>query len=450
MHNIVFETPRRVDPADVQLPPGYRIEPVATGLTFPTSMVQDDAGRVYVAEAGYSYGAVRTDARILRLERDGSTTQVIGGLRGPIGGIAYYDNGFYVAEGGYPPRISYAGLDGSFRPIVEGLYGPGDHFTTMPIVGPDHWLYFGQGTYTNSGVVGPDNYGYGWLQLQPRAHDVPGYDVTLSGQNYAYFNPLSLDPKRRVSTGAFQSLGTTTRKGQRMAGHVPCTGAIMRCRLDGSGLEVVAWGLRNPFGLLFVPDGRLLCIDQGYDDRGVRPVGNAPDPLYEIRRGAWYGWPDFAAGEPVSADRYRPEHGAPAEPLLLDMPAPEKPMISFGPHAAAMKFDFSHDGFGYGGQFFVAEFGTRVPMTASSSEAAGHRIARVDMAGRTVQAFATNRQPGPASYHGSGGLERPVEARFDMSYRTLYVVDLGILETNYGTGVRAYGRTGVLWRITRA
>ncbi|MDI7278193.1 MAG: glucose dehydrogenase, partial [Anaerolineae bacterium] len=211
MENIVFQTPRRIDPSDVQVPPGYRVEAVATGLTYPTSVAFDSAGSVYVAEAGYSYGSTITDGRILRVEPDGTCIQVVGGLRGPIGGIAYYrdatHNGFFVTEGGYPARVSYAGLDGSFRPIVEGLYGPGDHFLGMPVVAPDGWLYFGQGTYTNSGVVGPDNYGYGWLQLQPLAHDVPGYDVTLTGQNYSYFNPLSVDPKRKVYTGAFSSLG---------------------------------------------------------------------------------------------------------------------------------------------------------------------------------------------------------------------------------------------------
>ncbi|MCL6430101.1 MAG: PQQ-dependent sugar dehydrogenase [Anaerolineae bacterium] len=453
MESIVFHTPRRIDPADVQVPPGYRIEAVAAGLAYPTNVAFDSMGGVYVAEAGYSYGGTVTDGRILRVEPDGTCVQVVGGLRGPVGGIAYYrdgtHDGFFITEGGYPPRVSYAGLDGSYRPILEGLYGPGDHFLGMPVVAPDGWLYFGQGTYTNAGIVGPDNYGYGWLALQPMACDVPGYDVTLTGQNYSYLNPLSIDGKRRARTGAFSPVGQTTQRGQRIRGRVPCTGAIMRCRLDGSGLEVVAWGLRNPHALLFVPDGRLYCIDRGYEDRGVRPVGNAPEPLYEIRQGAWYGWPDYAAGEPVWNPRYRPEHGAPAEPLLQDMPAPQKPVFTFAPRTAPSGFDLSRDGFGYANHLFIAEFGAGAPIAATEPYRAGHCVVRLDLQTRTIETFAANRHPGPASAHGGGGLERPVEARFNPAGEALYVVDLGLIYQRDGIGMRPYGRTGVLWRITR-
>src|SRR5690606_28359916 len=39
-----FEPPRRIDPADVALAPGYRIEAVATRLTFPTGVAFDGDG----------------------------------------------------------------------------------------------------------------------------------------------------------------------------------------------------------------------------------------------------------------------------------------------------------------------------------------------------------------------------------------------------------------------
>ena len=45
--------------------------------------------------------------------------------------------------------------------------------------------------------------------------------------------------------------------------------------------------------------------DQGADDRGSRPIGNAPDSLYVVEGGAWYGWPDFVCGRPVTDPAHR-------------------------------------------------------------------------------------------------------------------------------------------------
>ena len=106
----------------------------------------------------------------------------------------------------------------------------------------------------------------------------------------------------------------------------------MRCNPDGSNLELVAWGLRNAYGLGFLPDGRLLAVDQGADDRGSRPVGNVPDLLFEVRQGAWYGWPDFIDGDPITDPQYRPVRG-PRPVFALanhhELPPPEKELLRF-------------------------------------------------------------------------------------------------------------------------
>jgi hypothetical protein len=74
-----FTPPRLIEPSDVALPPGYKIEAVAQGLTFPSGVTFDEAGRVYVIEAGYSYGEVWTVPRLLRIEPDRAPTVVATG-----------------------------------------------------------------------------------------------------------------------------------------------------------------------------------------------------------------------------------------------------------------------------------------------------------------------------------------------------------------------------------
>src|SRR5438094_4331721 len=63
---------RRINPSDVELPPGYQIEAIAQGLNFPTGVAIDAQGRIYVVEAGYCYGEVWTTPRLLRIERGGA------------------------------------------------------------------------------------------------------------------------------------------------------------------------------------------------------------------------------------------------------------------------------------------------------------------------------------------------------------------------------------------
>jgi glucose/arabinose dehydrogenase len=91
-------------------------------------------------------------------------------------------------------------------------------------------------------------------------------------------------------------------------------------------------GACKAYGLCFLPDGRLLAVDQGPDDRGSQPIGNAPDLLFEVRRGAWYGWPDFIGGDPVTDPAYMPTRG-PAPRFVLanhaELPPPERPLVRF-------------------------------------------------------------------------------------------------------------------------
>jgi glucose/arabinose dehydrogenase len=191
---------RSIRSADVALPSEYRIDAVATGLTFPTSVILDDRGIPYVVEAGYSYGEAWTTPKLLRVEPDGRTTVIAsGGRNGPWSGGSFANGTFFVAEGGELEggRILRITPDGGVRPIVADLPSFGDHHTNGAVAGPDGAIYFGQGTATNSGVVGEDNFQFGWAKRHPDFHDTPCRDVTLSGQNFQADNPLNQANRRR-------------------------------------------------------------------------------------------------------------------------------------------------------------------------------------------------------------------------------------------------------------
>ena len=439
-----FEGSRPIRPEDVALPDGYSIEAIATGLTFPTGVAFDEAGGIYVVESGYSYGEVTDTPRLLRVEPEGGTRVIAsGGRNGPWNGVVGHDGVFYVAEGGEfdGGRILRITPDGQITAIAESLPSVGDHHTNGPVVGPDGWIYFGQGTATNSAVVGEDNATFGWLKRQPDFHDIPCRDVTLSGVNFESKDPLNGGD---ATTGAYAPFGSPTTEGQVVRGRVPCNGAILRVRPEGGAIDLVAWGLRNPFGLAFGPGGRLYVTDNGYDERGSRPVFGSGDYLWRIERGGWYGWPDFAGGRPFFDDDVRPVLAiAPAEP--------PRPAAAFGVHSSADGLDFSRsEAFGHVGQAFVALLGDMAPGAGKVLSPVGFKVVRVDVESGVVEDFAVNQGDtnGPASWIGSGGLERPVAARFDPPGTALYVVDFGVM-TMTERGPEPRKETGVLWKITR-
>lgn len=451
---IVDIPPRTTNVNDIALQPGYKIEAVASGFTFPTACAFDDEGRLHVIEAGYSYGEVWGEPKLIRIDANGNKTTVATGPKnGPWSGITWHDGAFYVAEGGEMEggRILRITKDGNITELIKNLPSVGDHHTNGPVI-KDGYIYFGQGTATNSGVVGPDNAEFGWLFRRKDFHDIPCNDITLAGQNFTSPNPLTPDENDQATTGAYSPFSTSTTEGQVIKGRIPCTGAIMRIPLTGGAPEVVAWGFRNPFGLAFSPDGRLFITENGYDERGSRKVWGTGDVLWEVRTGMWYGWPDFSAGKKMWSDEEFAGPNKELRPVLKNYPnTPPQPSAIFGVHSSSNGIDFSNsDAFGFKGQAFVAQFGDMSPKVGKILSPVGFKIVRVDVNTGVIRDFAVNKgkRNGPATYLKKGGLERPVSVKFHPSENALYLVDFGIMKVTE-QGPQPQMNTGVIWRITK-
>lgn len=404
------------------------LDVVADGLHFPTSLTFDPDGTAYVAESGLPFGGAPPGGRIWRLDGD-ARTLLAEGLRPPVNGLVHHDGWLYVTEGGHPGRISRLPPGGGeLETILDGLPGPGNYQTNMVAFGPDGKLYFSQGAMTNTGIIGLDAYDLGWLKLLPHEHDLPGLEIELRGVSVETPDPFN--EGRTARTGAFTQWGTVQPAGTRIPAALPCTSAMMRCEPDGSGLELVAWGLRNAFGILFLRDGRLIVTDQGADDRGSRPVGQIPDLLFEVRDGAYYGFPDFIGGTPISDPRFKPEQGeAPAFVLAnhAELPPPERALLEFDPHVAAVKLDEAPDG-----RIVVALFGDEVPMTAPSGPRMGRTVGVIDPRDWSLQTLPV------------APLHRPIDVAFAPD-GTLHVLDFGHFEPARGS-MEATAGSGGLWK----
>lgn len=415
---------------------GEDLELVAEGFNFPTSIGVGSDGSLHVAESGLPFGGAPSGGAVWRLRADGGRTLLAADLNAPVNGITVHNGALYVSEGGHPARLTRIDPDGSTEVLVDSLPGPGNYHLNMAVVGPDERLYFSQGAMTNSGIVGLDALQLGWLRRLPHGHDVPGFDITLTGFATTTPDPLSDDPDGRATTGAFAPFGAAGTEGRKLKAGLPATAAIMRCNLDGSELELVAWGLRNAYGLGFLPDGRLLAVDQGADDRGSRPIGNAPDALFEVRGGAWYGWPDFVAGSAITDDRFIPTRGERPQFLIADhkeLPPPEPALLEFPPHVAAVKFDNGPRGGDYEGTLLIALFGDEAPLTGPAGPKVGRGVALIDTATWRLEPLISGDP-----------LHRPIDVRLHDG--AAYILDFGAFEITK-TGVDARAGTGALWRL---
>ena len=218
---------------------------------------------------------------------------------------------------------------GTVTPFITGL-PTGDHPSEqLAFKGP--WIYWSQGSTTNSGVVGLDNNGG---KNQP---DIPCQDITLSQNVF----PSSLSPF--VATSGYQPFGVQA-KGATVPAFMNtqdpsksrqgvCDGATLRARLnDPSTIEPVGWGHRNGYAIRFAPNnhplaGQLLVGEDGADERGARPSNGAPEVLsidFQNPDGTpvYHGWPDRYGFLAASQAVFNPIGGASDDLCVFDASNP--------------------------------------------------------------------------------------------------------------------------------
>lgn len=426
---------RKLNPDDIALPSSHRIDVFAEGLTCPINLVFTPDGEMLLADAGVSDG----NGKVLKYVLDRFVV-VADGFTPPLTGINYHQNYIYVS---YRGAIAIIKTNGHKEDVLTGLPSYGDHHNNQVVFGKDGRMYFGQGTATNSGVVGEDNK---WVKQHPYFHDYPGKSIRLVGENFITDDirtPTAIG--ERTYTGAYAPFGVSSKPNEKVKGIIPASGSVLRANPDGSELELVAWGLRNPFRMKFDRQHRLYSTNHGMDERGSRPVANSPDEFQFIRPKAWYGFPDYTGGLPVSLPRFKPQGQQQPFLLLTKHPMiPPSPIAVFPPHSAAMGFDFNYNpDFGPVGDVYVAEYGPGRPGPTPTPRL-GHRVSRIEMVTGRIKTFAANRSGYSATVTGEGGFECPIDVVFGPD-GDMYVVDMGVPLAGEGF----LPKSGAIWRISR-
>ncbi len=494
----------------VQLESGYELRLAASGLTFPSNITFAEDGRAWVTESGFLPSSP-PKVLALDLKGDPSSNQTailtpmmlpMGTAMGPFTDVTYYGGMLFLghrqrgANGwavGAISRFDPANPAGTFKTLVTNLPSVGDHSNNEIVFGADGRLYFGQGTATNSGVVGPDNR---WVANAPAFAELAPVDIYFKPNGFMSRVPAPTDPEGDAVTAAYRPFGygaeTTPYLVPAVTPAAPYYGIIAGTgtvySLDPMAadptatMRLEAWGLRNPFGLAFAADDptRLFVSNNGSDVRGRagdpsdpldpttfiiqgnRPVANDWDEVFELRTGGeaeFFGWPEFfhdpATNQPVLA----------SDPQFCDNPAldaddcpqtifdanfraglkVEPAFSSLGPYVSTTGLEAStSEAFGYYGDVFTTESGSFSPQTGAFTFT-GYKVSRVDEETGVNVDFLVNVGSTAEELFVPTKLNKPVSAVFhdDM----LAVVDLGVLEPGI---MLLQAGTGKVWIVRRS
>jgi glucose/arabinose dehydrogenase len=364
----VFYNP--ADGEDIIVPLGYKVEALIKNLNFPTAIAfvgNKDKFQIIVLESGTGLPGACNDPtrtgpvfgrfsatnpfhpgiRIFNKNGGEITTTRLGtptaqgrGFQpdGPAIGLAFeheFQGGTLFGtdsnqgvrgapgSGNNTSRIVTIDLrSGTVTPFITGL-PTGDHPTEQILV-KDGFVFWSQGSATNSGVTGHDNGGGG------NQHEIACQPITLSNNLFdsgdGHLSSGYSRHNQRRPGEVVQPFEDATRTGM-------CTGAILRAKIHskdpGGTVEPVSWGYRNPFGIRFAPDdhpleGCIFVTENGEDERGARPTNNAPDRLHCARQNPdgspdYHGWPDRFGFLDSKQAIFNPQ-GGPADDLCPGFP----------------------------------------------------------------------------------------------------------------------------------
>src|SRR5262249_3866935 len=112
-----------------------------------------------------------------------------------------------------------------------------------------------------------------------------------------------------MTSGEPDGYSITTREGKTYKG---VSGALFRCRPDGSGFEVLARGFENLVEIVFLPGGDILGTCNWYQ----KPEGGVRDAIVHLVDGGLYPYaPDHGTRYPVTGDVLPPVALFPAAAL---------------------------------------------------------------------------------------------------------------------------------------
>ncbi|MBZ9731433.1 hypothetical protein LB467_17230 [Salegentibacter sp. JZCK2] len=466
----------------VQVPEGFRIEKVAGGINRPTSATWDDEGNMFIVLAGNDFLPERdTPMRIMQVREDGSMVEIVdlsrNGIIPAIVGLVWYEGWFYFTHRAddLTGAVSRVNKNGQLEELFSGIIdSQSEHQINDIQVGPDGLMYVSVGPAGNAAVMGPDVAPF--VMLSPDVRARPCQDIVLVGRNYKSPDFRTEVENDTVFTGAYVPFGVETQPGQVIQGVTLCGGSILKFDPNNAigTIRTHAWGFRNLIGLTWDSHGNMYAAENGYDNRGLRPVNDEIDATLRVHEDMWYGVPDFSAGrEPLTDPKFEVPDNLQAEVFIggesigkdlgfvIDHQAsgltPPDPSVVVGRHefnSSPSLLDVAPTSWGeWADHLFIAEWGDLTPPTNPlRNTPVGYKVVRVDPESGQLVSFASTMGGGPASAQGmeGEGLERPFDVKFGPD-GAMYIIDYGVVTIDFSMAppYNYHENTGTIWKVSK-
>ena len=373
------------------VPPGFKIEAMATGLSNPRKVYPLPNGDVLVVESQ------RTGSEPVQRPKDPIRDFIMSMAHG--GGGAKETGG---AGGGPPQRITLLrDADGDGKPELKTVLV--DHLNSpFGVVALDGYLYVAN---TDAIVRFPFTPGQTKITAPPeKVINLPGGLI-----DHHWTKGLTASPD---GSKLYAGVGSNSNCGERGPEAETNRAAIWEVDPKTGAFRIFASGLRNPNGLTFYPGSNTLwAVVNERDELGPNLV---PDYMTSVRDGGFYGWPYSYYGQHVDP-RVRPQR-----PDLVAKAIP--PDYALSSHVAALGLAFytgsSFPALFHGGAF-VGEHGSWNRTTYN-----GYRVVFIRFAGGRPVGTPMNFVAGFLSPDGKAR-GRPVGVAIDRTGALIVADDVG-------------------------
>lgn len=299
--------------ARIDAPPGVKVQRFARGIPHPSNLAFDARGRLWVTSAGHL--AARADGVWMVPRRGARPRHVVRRLFSALG-LLWHRGELYVSHVVPYATVSASGHTGR---VVAFSGFDGRRFTRRRLV----------------------------------------VDGLPTGRHRV--DSLAAGPDGRIY------LGVGSEYDARRSRH-RLSGTVVSFRPSGADLRVEATGLRNPYGLAFIPGtARLLVTEHGRDDLGLHRPPEELNVIPTRGRVRWFGFPECWG---QGGRRCRGARG---------------PLVRLRAHSAPGGVVVARRFGRYGRSAFVARYGS-----SFAGNPSGGDVIRVPLRGRArVRRFAT-------------------------------------------------------------